>query len=129
MSAISTRGRMHFVVFTGTFDTGVMCRFPARPAGHSGHEIPPVADGHVAYRPRKARDRPAHHTGHAGHADATEPHHLPPYWPGRNPGEFVTTLTWNTASPKSHRARNQDQLAAGIRRFFPERCPVTAGHE
>ncbi|MEZ3182802.1 winged helix-turn-helix domain-containing protein [Streptomyces pimonensis] len=33
MSAISTRGRMHFMVFTEAFDATVMCRFLARIVG------------------------------------------------------------------------------------------------
>ncbi|WP_455712987.1 hypothetical protein [Streptomyces phaeochromogenes] len=34
MSAISTKGRMHFMVFTETFDAKVMCRFLDRFIGH-----------------------------------------------------------------------------------------------
>lgn len=34
LSAISTKGRMHFMVFTETFDADVMCRFLDRLAGH-----------------------------------------------------------------------------------------------
>ncbi|MER7049258.1 winged helix-turn-helix domain-containing protein [Streptomyces jumonjinensis] len=35
MSAISTRGRMHFMVFTESFDAQVMCRFLTRLTGTS----------------------------------------------------------------------------------------------
>ncbi|WP_435601174.1 hypothetical protein [Streptomyces sp. C10-9-1] len=34
MSAISTKGRMHFIVFTETFAAQVMCRFLDRHFGH-----------------------------------------------------------------------------------------------
>ncbi|WP_432147507.1 hypothetical protein [Streptomyces sp. bgisy029] len=41
MSAISTKGRMHFMVFTETFDAQVMCRFLVRLAGHfEGQPLP-----------------------------------------------------------------------------------------
>lgn len=39
MSAISTKGRMHFMVFTETFDVTVMCRFLERLVGHFDHKV------------------------------------------------------------------------------------------
>ncbi|MGW9454302.1 IS630 family transposase, partial [Streptomyces sp. NPDC055632] len=39
MSAISTRGRMHFMVFTESFTAEVMCRFLDRLAGHFDHKV------------------------------------------------------------------------------------------
>jgi hypothetical protein len=59
MSAIGTRGRMHFMVFTESFTAEVMCRFLDRLAGHfdpkaylvlHGHSAPPLQEG-----PRPAR--------------------------------------------------------------------------
>ncbi|MGJ3561946.1 transposase [Streptomyces sp. INA 01156] len=50
MSAISTRGRMHFMVFTESFTAEVMCRFLDRLARHFGHKIHLVVDGHCAHR-------------------------------------------------------------------------------
>lgn len=52
MSAISTKGRMHFMVFTAE----VMCRFPERLAGHFDHKVHLVLDGHSAHRSKKVRD-------------------------------------------------------------------------
>nr|WP_256362435.1 transposase [Streptomyces sp. TRM70350] len=48
-SAISTKGRMHFMVFTETFDADVMCRFLDRLAGHFDREVHLVVDGHFAH--------------------------------------------------------------------------------
>ncbi|MFJ9552083.1 transposase [Streptomyces erythrochromogenes] len=58
MSAVSTRGRMHFMVFTESFTAEVMCRFLDRLAGHFDHKIHLVDDGLrplLAEGPRLAR--------------------------------------------------------------------------
>jgi hypothetical protein len=55
MSAISTKGRMHFMVFTETFDADVMCRFLDRLAGHFTHKVHLVVDGHSAPLPQGPR--------------------------------------------------------------------------
>ena len=55
MSAISTKGRTHFMVFTETFDADVVCRFLDRIAGHFGRTVHLVLDGHAAHRSRKVR--------------------------------------------------------------------------
>ncbi|WP_374772188.1 transposase [Streptomyces sp. NBC_01310] len=55
MSAISTKGRMHFMVFTASFTAEVMCRFLDRLAGHFGHKVHLVADRHSAHRSRRVR--------------------------------------------------------------------------
>ncbi|MER5218655.1 IS630 family transposase [Streptomyces sp. NPDC002838] len=55
MSAISTKGRMHFMVFTETFDADVMCRFLNRLAGHFDRKVHLVVDAHSAHRSRKVR--------------------------------------------------------------------------
>ncbi|MFJ8312878.1 MULTISPECIES: IS630 family transposase [unclassified Streptomyces] len=62
MSAISTKGRMHFMVFTDSFDAGVRCRFLERLVGHFDHKIYLVVDGHSAYRSKTVRTWLAAHT-------------------------------------------------------------------
>ncbi|WP_406410411.1 transposase [Streptomyces sp. NBC_01614] len=57
MSAISTKGRMHFTVFTGSFDADVMCRFLDRPAGHFDRKVHLVAA--ATPRTAPARSEPA----------------------------------------------------------------------
>ncbi|MGP2440363.1 IS630 family transposase [Streptomyces sp. JW3] len=82
MSAISTKGRMHFMVFTESFTAEVMCRFLDRLAGHFGHKVHLVVDWLAA------------------HPDDVELHFLPPYSPELNPDELVTQ-TSSTACPSS----------------------------
>ncbi|KPI00649.1 Winged helix-turn helix domain containing protein [Actinobacteria bacterium OK074] len=114
MSAISTKGRMHFMVFTDTFDADVMCRFLDRLAGHFEHKVHLVLDGHSAHRSRKVR------AWLAAHPDRIELHFLPSYSPELNPDELVNA-DLKRSLPMHHRARDQAQLAAETRRFFHRR--------
>ncbi|MGW4895711.1 IS630 family transposase [Kitasatospora sp. NPDC004240] len=114
MSAISTKGRMHFMVFTGTFDATVMCRFLDRLAGHFDRKVHLVVDRHSAHRSKKVR------AWLADHADQVELHLLPSYSPELNPDELVNA-DLKRSLPMSHRARNQAELAAEARRFFHRR--------
>lgn len=45
MTAISTKGRMHFMVFAESFTAEVMCRFPDQLAGHFESKVHLVVDG------------------------------------------------------------------------------------
>ncbi|WP_235618330.1 transposase [Streptomyces sp. CB02400] len=101
-SAISTKGRMHFMVFTESFTAEVMCRFLDRLAGHFDHKVHLVVDGHFA------------------HPDDVELHFLPPYSPELNPDELVNADLKHSL-PKQHQAHDQAELAAEIRRFFHRR--------
>lgn len=114
MSAISTKGRGHFMVFTETIDADVMCRFLDRLAGHVEHKAHLVLDSHCAHRSRKARAWPA------AHPDRIELHFLPSYSPEPHPDEMVNA-DLERSLPMHHRARDQAQLAAETRRFFPRR--------
>ncbi|GAA2629633.1 hypothetical protein GCM10010307_20600 [Streptomyces vastus] len=114
MSAISTKGRMHFMVFTETFDADVMCRLLDRLIGHFARKVHLVVDGHSAHRSRKVR------AWLADHPDRIELHFLPSYSPELNPDELVNAdLKWSL--PMDSRARDQAQLAAETRRFFHRR--------
>nr|WP_079148412.1 IS630 family transposase [Streptomyces agglomeratus] len=114
MSAISTKGRMHFMVFTESFDATVMCQFLDRLAGHFDHKIHLVLDRHSVHRSRKVR------IWLADHAERIELHFLPAYSPELNPDELVNAdLKRNL--PTSSRVRDQAQLAAETRRFFRRR--------
>ncbi|MGW5781296.1 transposase [Streptomyces sp. NPDC003863] len=114
MSAISTRGRMHFMVFTEIFTAEVMCRFLDRPAGRVDHKARLVVDGRSAHRSRKLRD------WLAAHPDDVEPHFPPPYSPELNPDELAGAALGHSL-PRQHRARDQAELAAETRRFFRRR--------
>lgn len=83
MSAISTRGRMHFMVFTESFGARGMCRFLDRLVRHFDCTVHLVVDGHSAHRSPRVRTWPAEH------ADRIELHFPPAYSPELNPDELV----------------------------------------
>ncbi|MCX2925423.1 IS630 family transposase [Streptomyces sp. NEAU-W12] len=114
MSAISTRGRTHFMVFTESFDAKVMCRFLSRLVGHFDHKVHLIVDRHSAHRSKTVR------AWLADHQDQIELHFLPSYSPELNPGELVNADLKRSLS-HTHRARNQAELVAETRRFFHRR--------
>lgn len=73
MSAIGTRGRMRFMVFTASFDAKGMCRLLDRLVGHFDRKVHLVVDRHSARRSKTVR------TWLAGHQDQIELHFLPSY--------------------------------------------------
>ncbi|WP_443046635.1 IS630 family transposase [Streptomyces sp. DSM 40750] len=107
MSAISTKGRMHFMVFTETFDADVMCRFLERLAGHFDRKVHLVLDGHSAHRSRKVR------AWVADHPDRIELHFLPSYSPELNPDELVNA---DLKTEPSHAQPGPQPRAASFRR-------------
>lgn len=114
MSAISTKGRMHFMVFTESFDAKVMCRFLDRLVGHFDRKVHLIVDRHSAHRSKTVR------TWLADHKEQAELHFLPSYSPELNPDELVNA-DLKRSLPHTHRARNQAELAAETRRFFHRR--------
>ncbi|MFF3535837.1 IS630 family transposase [Streptomyces sp. NPDC002466] len=114
MSAISTKGRMHFMVFTESFDAKAMCRFLDRLAGHFDHKVHLIVDRHPAHRSKTVR------TWLADHKDQIELHFLPSYSPEPNPDELVNA-DLKRSLPHTHRARNQAEPATETRRFFHHR--------
>ncbi|MER5931776.1 IS630 family transposase [Streptomyces sp. NPDC002054] len=83
MSAISTKGRMHFMVFTENFDASVMCRFLDRLSSHFDRKIHLVVDRHSTHRSRAVRD------WLADHPNQVELRFLPSHSPELNPDELV----------------------------------------
>lgn len=114
MSAISTHDRMHFMVFAETFDAQVVCRFPARLVGHYDRKVNLIADRHSAHRSKTVR------AWLADHQDRIELHFLPSYSPEPNPDELADAEL-KRGLPRTHRAGNQNELAAETRRFFHRR--------
>ncbi|MFF7729882.1 transposase [Streptomyces sp. NPDC008001] len=119
MSAISTKGRMHFMVFTESFTAEVMCRFLDRLAGHFDHKVHLVVDGHSAHRSKKVRD------WLAAYPDDVELHFLPPYAPELNADELVN-VDLKHSLPKQHRAR--DQAANSPPRHAASSTDANASH-
>lgn len=114
MSAISTRGRMHFMVFTESFDAKVMCRFLARIVGHFDRKVHLIVGRHSAHRSKTVR------AWLAGHKNEIELHFPPSYSPELNPDKLVNADLKHSL-PYTHRAGNQAEAAAGTRRFFHRR--------
>ncbi|MBM7441747.1 transposase [Streptomyces sp. HB132] len=114
MSAISTRGRMHFMVFTEPFDATVMCRFLARIVGLFYRKVHLIVDRHSAHRSKTVR------SWLADHEDKIELHFLPAYSPELNPDELLNA-DLKRSLPHTHRARRRTELAAETRRFFHRR--------
>ncbi|MEU6405127.1 IS630 family transposase [Streptomyces sp. NPDC046985] len=114
MSAISTKGRMHFMVFTESFDAKVVCRFLDRLVGHFDRKVHLIVDRHSAHRSKTVR------TWLADHKDVIGLHFLPSYSPEPNPDELVNA-DLKRSLPHAHRARSQAELAADTRRFFHRR--------
>jgi transposase len=114
MPVINTKGCMHFMVFTESFDAKVMCRFLDRFVGHSDRKVHLIVDRHSAHHSKTVR------TWLASHKDEIELHFLPSYSPELNPGELVNA-DLERSLPHTHRARNQAELTAETRRFFHRR--------
>lgn len=70
-SAISTKGRMRFMIFTELFDAKIKCRFLYRIVGHFGRKVHLVVDRHSAHRSKTTR------AWLADHKDQIELHFLP----------------------------------------------------
>lgn len=111
MSAISTRGRMHFMVFTESFDAKVMCRFLARVVRDFDRKVHLVVDRRSAHRSKAVQSWLAEHD------DEIELHFLPSYAPELNPYELVNadlkrslTHTHPGQQPGRTRRRNPQVL-------------------
>ncbi|UZI31409.1 transposase [Streptomyces sp. VB1] len=108
MSAISTKGHMHFIVFTESFDATVLCRFLARIVEHFDRKV------HSAHRSKTVR------AWLADHKDKIELHLLPSHSPEMDPDELVNA-DLRRSLPQTRRARNRTEPAAETRRSFHRR--------
>ncbi|MFE2758921.1 transposase [Streptomyces halstedii] len=120
MSAISTKGRMLFMVFTEHFTAEVMCRFLERLAGHVDHKVHLVVDGHSAHRSKKVRDWLAAHPDDVAALPAAVLARAEP----RRAGQCRT----KHGLPKQHRARDQAEPAAETREPGAERSSTNTEH-
>jgi transposase len=114
MSAISPRGRMWFTVYRGSFTAEVFCDFLDRLNRQFDRPVHLVVDRHSVHRSKKVRAWLADHPGRI------TLHLLPAYAPETNPDELVNADLKRSLLPAS-RARNADQLADEVRRFFRRR--------
>ncbi|WP_326697759.1 transposase [Streptomyces sp. NBC_01754] len=112
-SAISTKGRMDFMVFAESLTAEVTCRFLDQLAGHFDHEIHLVVDGHSApARRRSATGSPPIRRRRAA---------LPPRLLARAEPDELLNADFKRSLPKQHQARDQAELVADTRRFFRRR--------
>lgn len=114
MSAISTKRRIRFTVFTDTFDAKAVCRFLDRLAGRFDRKVHLVVDRCSAHRSKTVR------AWLTDHNDQAELRFLPPCSPELNPDELVDAAL-KPSLPSRRRARNQAELATETRRFFRRR--------
>ncbi|MFE1383467.1 transposase [Streptomyces sp. NPDC058740] len=112
MSAISTKGRTHVMVFTESFDAKAMCRFLARLVRHYDRKAHLIVDCHSATDRRLS--------GPGSPTTPTRSSCIPSYSPELNPDELVNS-DLKRSLPHTHRAKNQAELAAETRRFFKRR--------
>ncbi|MFD7731061.1 transposase [Kitasatospora phosalacinea] len=114
MSAISTRGKMWFTVYRGSFTTTVFLDFLRRLVGQFDWKIHLVVDRHPVHRSKAVGEWPAEHE------NRTTLHLLPAYAPETNPDELVNADLKRALLPTC-RARNAEEPADEVRRFFHRR--------
>ncbi|WP_209513359.1 IS630 family transposase [Streptomyces syringium] len=109
MSAIASRGTLHFTVYTQKFTAKVFTAFLDRLARQAGRKVHVIADRHPVHRSNAVR------TWLAANTERVELHLMPGYSPEPNPDELLN------ADLKHHvhaaRARSVDDLAHQTRRF------------
>ncbi|GHG94029.1 hypothetical protein Srubr_34670 [Streptomyces rubradiris] len=105
--------RMHFMVFTETFDADVMCRFLDQLTDHFDHKVHLVVHGHRAplpQGPHRARRSPGPDRAALPVVVLARPE---PRRAGQRPPQ--------TEAAYAQPGRDQAQLAAEARRFFHRR--------
>jgi hypothetical protein len=112
ISAITNRGRMSFMVFTGKFVTGVFLVFLERLIRHNaGQKVFLIVDRHSVHRSKKVSEWIAAHT------QEIELFFLPPYSPELNPDELLNNAA-KGGVPRKVRAQNREELQAGLRSYM-----------
>ncbi|MFI8301758.1 transposase [Streptomyces nigra] len=86
MSVISTKGRMHFMVFTEHFTAGVMCRFLERITSYFDHKVLCPRSGRTRRRDPSLLQQTSATAAHRPRLlrQAARPIH-----PGREPHDFL----------------------------------------
>lgn len=108
VSALTNRGDLNFMVFTGRFNAGVFLSFLKRLIKHTERKVFLIADGHPSHKARKVK------AWVEKNKDRIELFFLPPYSPELNPDEYLNNDIKQNAVGK-RRARTQDDLVANIR--------------
>ena len=112
LSAITNRGRMAFMVFSGKFTTPVFITFLDRLVRqNAGRKVFLIVDSHSVHRSGKVSEWVA------GHDKEIELFFIPAYNPELNPGELLNNAAKTGVSSKA-RAKNQDELKAALRSYL-----------
>ena len=114
ISAISNRGRLHFMVFTGRFDAKLFIAFLKRLIRQVGRKVFLIVDGHPVHRARAIKDWLAQH------ADEIALFYLPPYSPELNPDELLNQDVKTNALGR-RRPTNRDELISDTRSYLRRR--------
>lgn len=114
ISAISNRGRLSFMVFTGRFNAKLFIDFMKRLIRQLGRKLFLIVDGHPVHRARAVKD------WLVGHADEIALYHLPPYSPELNPDELLNQDVKTNALGR-RRPTNQDELISDTRSYLRRR--------
>jgi transposase len=112
LSAITNRGRMAFMVFTGKFISGVFITFLKRLIRHcSGRKVFLIVDRHPVHRSGKVSK------WLAAHSEDIALFFLPAYSPELNPDELLNNAAKAGVSNKV-RAKDQKELQAALRSYL-----------
>jgi transposase len=114
ISAISNRGRLNFMVFTGRFQATLFLDFLKRLVRQLRRKLFLIVDGHPVHRARPVKrwlDR---------HDQQIELFYLPPYSPELNPDELLNQDLKTNALGR-RRPRNQHQLVRETRSYLRRR--------
>lgn len=115
ISALSNRGQLYFMVFSGRCNADLFISFCRRLIKQmSGRKVYLIVDGHPAHRAKKVK------TFVAAHEALIELHFLPPYSPELNPDELLNQDVKTNALGR-RRPRNRDELIADTRAHLRRR--------
>jgi transposase len=114
ISAISNRGRLNFMVFTGRFNASLFIAFMKRLIRQIGRKLFLIVDGHPVHRARAVKDWLARH------GDEISLFYLPPYSPELNPDELLNQDVKTNALGR-RRPTNRDELISDTRSYLRRR--------
>lgn len=114
ISAITNRGRLNFMVFTGRFTGPVFLDFLRRLTRQADRKVFLIVDGHPVHRAKKVR------TWIEENAARIEVFYLPGYSPQLNPDEVLNQDVKANAVGR-RRARALPELVANVRAFLRSR--------
>jgi transposase len=115
ISALSNRGQLYFMVFTGRANAGLFISFLKRLIKQmDGRKVYLIVDGHPSHKAKKVK------AFVEDNKTKLALYFLPPYSPELNPDELLNNDVKSNALGR-RRPRNQDELIAGTRAHLRRR--------